>query len=70
MFLLKQLIPTLVEDKKKDYCHKCFNDFTSSNISKSAFKLGVASLRTAERYAVTLENAMVHAPLESLIFDS
>ena len=54
MFLLSQLMPTLVEDKKKDYCHKCFKDFTRSNISKSAFKIGVASQRTAEKYAVTL----------------
>jgi hypothetical protein len=63
-------MPTLVEDKKKDYCHACFKEFTKSNMTKSAFKIEVASHRTAEKYAATLADDMVHAPLENLIFNS
>jgi hypothetical protein len=70
LFTLSHLMPTLVENAKKDYCHACFNKFTKSNMSKTQFRLGVAANRTAERLAVTLEDAMVHPPLENLIFDS
>jgi hypothetical protein len=70
MFPLSQLMPTEVEGKKKDYCHKCFKRLTNEDMSKSAFKIGVASLRAADKYAVTLDDAMVHATLENLIFNS
>jgi hypothetical protein len=52
MFTLNQLMPTELNGKKRDYCHNCFNRLTSSNMSKSQFRIGVASQRTAEKYAV------------------
>ena len=70
MFPLNHLMPTLVEGLKKDYCHESFNKFMGSSISKKAFKLGVVQMRTAEKCAVTLDDTMVHAPLENLIFNS
>jgi hypothetical protein len=62
-------MPTLVDDVKKDDCHVCFNGLMKSDMTKMAFKLGVAALRTAEKLAITLKDSMVHAPLESLIFN-
>ena len=70
MFTLNQLMPTELIGQKRDYCHGCFNRLTSSNMSKSQFRIAVASQRTAEKYAVTLDAAMQHATMENLIFDS
>jgi hypothetical protein len=71
MFTLNHLMPTEVEGKKKDYCHLCFTHLMKTNMSKSAFKIKVAALRAAERWAVTLDDVtMVHATLDNLIFNS
>jgi hypothetical protein len=43
LFPLSHLMPTLVENVKKDYCHACFKVFTKSNMTKTAFKLGVTT---------------------------
>ena len=60
-------MPTLVDGKKKDYCFDGFNKHTGSYISKKQFKLSVIHHRTAEKVAVTFNDAMVHTPLENLI---
>mgnify|MGYP003324829835 CR=1 FL=1 len=70
MFTLNHLMPTEVEGMTKDYCYECFKDFMEADMSKKAFVLGVMRLRMSEKLAVTLQDAMVHAPLENLIFNS
>ena len=70
LLTLNHLMPTLVDGKKKDYCFDGFNKHTGSSLSKKQFKLSVIHHRTAEKVAVKFDDAMVHAPLENLIFNS
>ena len=70
MFPLNQFMPILVNDMKKDYCIKVFNSHTNTKLSKKQFKLGVIQLRSAEKLAMTVSDAMRHPPLDNLIFNS
>ena len=70
LLTLNHLTPTLVDGKTKDYCFDGFNKHTGSSLSKKQFKLSVIHHRTAEKVAVKFDDAMVHAPLENLIFNS
>ena len=70
LFTLNRLMPTKVGSKKKDLCIKCFNKQVNGKMGTKAFTVGVASMRACEKAAVTVTDAMTHAPIESIIHNA
>jgi hypothetical protein len=52
MYTLSHLMPTQVGSKKKDLCIDAFKKQVRADITTKAFKIGVASMRAGEKYAV------------------
>ena len=63
-------MPTTVWSKQIDLCIEAFNKQVDGNMSRKAFQIRVAAMRSAEKAGVTLTDAMEHAPIESSIFNS
>ena len=70
MYTLVNLMPTLVGASKKDLCFHAYNSHMHSKISKKQFKIMVAQMRLADKYAITLTEDMKHSPIQNLIFNS
>ena len=61
-YLLNQLMPTKVDGVKRDLCYDAFKSHTEAkgkDLSRKKFKLGVIHLRTAEKFAVTLQDQRI-----------
>ena len=61
-YLLNQLMPTKVDGFKRDLCYDAFKSHTEAkgeDLSRKKFKLGVIHLRTAEKFAVTLQDQRI-----------
>jgi len=57
-YTLQHLMPTMVGPVKKDLCFDAFNRQMGEEITKEAFAIGVATVRTGEKYAVQVLAAL------------
>ena len=57
-YTLHHLMPTMVGPVKKDLCFDAFNKQMGEKITKEAFVIGVATMRTGEKYAVKVLAAL------------
>ena len=59
-YLLNQLMPTLVDGVKRDFCFKAFKSYMKEEgLTRKSFKLRVCNVRTAERLAVTFQDQKI-----------